>query len=147
MACCDINFEERRFIMKIVLTSVPVQDQEKALKFYTEKLGFIKKHDVPVGQDRWLTVVSPEDRDGIELLLEPNGEYPAMKALKAALVDDGIPYTAFQVTDIYTEYERLKKLGVKFTIEPTNMGTTIAAIFDDTCGNLIQIHQVTNVPS
>ena len=133
--------------MRIKLTSVPVQDQDKALKFYTEILGFIKKHDIPLGEDRWLTVVSPDDTDGTELLLEPSGEYPAMKVLKAALVEDGIPYTAFQVDDIHSEYDRLRKLGVEFTVEPTDMGTTIAAIFDDTCGNLIQIHQVTNVPS
>lgn len=130
--------------MKIIATSVPVQDQDKALKFYTEKLGFVKKQDIPVGDDRWLTVVSPEEMNGVELLLEPNGEYPAMKALKAALVEDGIPFTTFQVTDIYAEYARLKSLGVEFTMEPTDMGTTIVAILDDTCGNLIQIHQMTD---
>ncbi len=133
--------------MRIKLTSVPVQDQAKALKFYTETLGFIKKQDIPLRENRWLTVVSPDDTDGTELLLEPNGEYPTMKALKAALMEDGIPYTAFQVDDIHSEYSRLKKLGVEFAVEPTDMGTTIAAIFDDTCGNLIQIHQITNVPS
>lgn len=129
--------------MRITLSSVPVQDQEKALKFYTEALGFVKKHDIPLGEARWLTVVSPEEPDGTELLLEPNSEYPAMKALKQALVEDGIPFTAFQVDDVYGEYNRLKELGVDFTMEPTNMGTTIAAIFDDTCGNLIQIYELT----
>jgi catechol 2,3-dioxygenase-like lactoylglutathione lyase family enzyme len=128
--------------MKITVTSVPVQDQDKALKFYTETLGFAKKRDIPLGEARWLTLVSPDAPDGVELLLEPNGEYPAMKALKTALVSDGIPYTAFQVNDIYTEYSRLKDLGVEFTMEPTNMGMTSAAIFDDTCGNLIQIYQL-----
>ena len=129
--------------MKITVTSLPVVDQDKALKFYTEVLGFIKKRDIPLGDAKWLTVVSPEAPNGVELLLEPNGEYPAMKALKEALVRDGIPMTTFQVDDIYAEYERLKQLGVQFTMEPTNMGMTIVAILDDTCGNLIQIHQLT----
>lgn len=128
--------------MKITVTSISVQDQAKALKFYTEKLGFIKKRDIPLGEASWLTVVSPEAEDGVELLLEPNAEYPAMKALKEALVRDGIPFTTFEVNDIYAEYERLKGLGVEFTIEPTDVGTTIVAMLDDTCGNLIQIHQV-----
>lgn len=132
--------------MNISLTSVSVQDQEKALKFYTEKLGFVKKRDIPLGEARWLTVVSPEQRDGVELLLEPNSDYPAMKALKQALVEDGIPFTAFEVKDIYEEYDRLKSMNVEFTMEPTDMGTTIAAILDDTCGNLIQIYQLTNIP-
>ena len=130
--------------MKIKLASVPIGDYDKALKFYTEVLGFVKKHDIPLGGDaRWLTVVSPEEPNGTELLLEPNAEYPAMKALKEALVKDGIPYTAFQVDDIQKEYERMKKLGVHFTMEPTNMGTSTVAIFDDTCGNLMQIYQLT----
>ncbi len=129
--------------MKIPVTSLSVVDQDKALKFYTEVLGFIKKRDIPLGDAKWLTVVSPEAPNGVELLLEPNGEYPAMKALKEALVRDGIPFTTFQVDDIYAEYERLKQLGVQFTMEPTNMGMTIVAILDDTCGNLIQIHQMT----
>ncbi len=129
--------------MKIPVTSLSVVDQDKALKFYTEVLGFIKKRDIPLGDAKWLTVVSPEAPNGVELLLEPNGEYPAMKALKEALVQDGIPFTTFQVDDIYAEYERLKQLGVQFTMEPTNMGMTIVAILDDTCGNLIQIHQMT----
>ncbi len=131
--------------MRIKLTSVSIDDYDKALKFYTEVLGFVKKHDIPLGEGaRWLTVVSPEEPQCVELLLEPNASYPAMKALKESLVKDGIPFTAFQVNDIQEEYERLQSLGVKFTMEPTNMGTTIAAVFDDTCGNLIQIYQITN---
>ena len=129
--------------MKIKLTSVPIDDYDKALKFYTEVLGFVKKNDIPLGNGaRWITVVSPEEPDGTELLLEPNASYPAMKALKEALVKDGIPFTAFQVSDIQQEYERMKNLGVGFTMEPTNMGMTSAAVFDDTCGNLIQIYQL-----
>lgn len=129
--------------MRITVTSLPVVDQDKALKFYTEVLGFVKKRDIPLGEAKWLTVVSPDAPDGVELLLEPNGEYPAMKALKETLVRDGIPFTTFEVDDIYAEYERLKRLGVQFSIEPTNMGMTIVAVFDDTCGNLIQMHQMT----
>lgn len=129
--------------MRIKLTSVSISDYDKALQFYTEMLGFVKKHDEPLGNgDRWLTVVSPEEPDGTELLLEPNAEYPAMKALKEALVRDGIPFTAFEVDDIQEEYERLKELGVEFTMEPTDMGTTTAAVLDDTCGNLIMIYQM-----
>jgi catechol 2,3-dioxygenase-like lactoylglutathione lyase family enzyme len=128
--------------MKIKLASIPVADQDKALKFYTEVLGFVKKQDFPVGDAKWLTVVSPDEPNGVELLLEPNAEYPAMKALKEALRKDGIPYTAFQVDDIHKEYERIKKLGVVFTQEPTPAGPTIQAVFDDTCGNLIQMFQV-----
>ena len=132
--------------MKIKLTSVSIDDYDKALKFYAEVLGFVKKRDIPLGAGaRWVTVVSPEDPDGTELLLEPNADYPAMKALKEALVKDGIPFTAFQVDDIQKEYARLKKLGVEFTMEPTNMGMTTMAVFNDTCGNLIQIYQVTAV--
>jgi len=130
--------------MQIKLASVPIDDYDKALKFYTEVLGFVTKRDIPLGEGaRWITVVSPEDPDGTELLLEPNAEYPAMKALREALNKDGIPYTAFLVNDIQQEYERLKKLGVEFTMEPTNMGMTSAAVLNDTCGNLIQIYQVT----
>jgi len=130
--------------MQIKLASVPIDDYDKALKFYTEVLGFVTKRDIPLGDGaRWITVVSPEDPDGTELLLEPNAEYPAMKALREALNKDGIPYTAFLVSDIQQEYERLKKLGVEFTMEPTNMGMTSAAVLNDTCGNLIQIYQVT----
>ncbi len=129
--------------MRISLTSVSIDDYDKALAFYTEKLGFVKKHDIELGPGvRWITVVSPEDPNGTELLLEPNATYPAMKALKQALVADGIPFTAFQVDDVQQEYERLKTLGVVFTMEPTNMGMSIVAILDDTCGNLIQIFQV-----
>jgi catechol 2,3-dioxygenase-like lactoylglutathione lyase family enzyme len=130
--------------MKITVTSVSIGDYDKALQFYTEVLGFVKKRDIPLGQGaRWLTVVSPENPDGVELLLEPNADYPAMKALKESLVKDGIPFTAFEVNDIQKEYERLKKLGVEFTMEPTNMGMTTVAVLDDTCGNLIQIYQIT----
>jgi predicted enzyme related to lactoylglutathione lyase len=132
--------------MKIKLTSVSIDDYDKALKFYTEVLGFVKKRDIPLGGGaRWITVVSPEDPDGTELLLEPNADYPAMRALKESLVKDGIPFTAFQVDDIQREYARLKKLGVEFTMEPTNMGMTTMAVFNDTCGNLIQLYQVTAV--
>lgn len=130
-------------MIKIKLTSVSIDDYEKALHFYTEILGFEKKHDVPLGNgDRWITVVSPADPNGTELLLEPNAEYPAMKALKTALVSDGIPFTAFEVDDVQAEYERLRQLGVHFTMEPTNFGQSTAAAFDDTCGNLIQIYEV-----
>jgi catechol 2,3-dioxygenase-like lactoylglutathione lyase family enzyme len=113
------------------------------LDFYTNKLGFVKSKDIPLGGGaRWLTVMSPEQPDGPEVLLEPNAEYPAMKALKESLVKDGIPYTAFEVEDIHREYESLKKAGVKFSMEPTDMGTTTIAIFDDTCGNLLQIYEL-----
>jgi len=129
--------------MRIKLSSVSIDDYDKALKFYTEVMGFLPKRDIPLGEGaRWITVVSPEDPDGTELLLEPNAEYPAMKALKESLVKDGIPFTAFEVRDIQAEYERMKNLGVKFTMEPTNMGTTTAAVLNDTCGNLIQIYQM-----
>jgi catechol 2,3-dioxygenase-like lactoylglutathione lyase family enzyme len=129
--------------MKIKLTSVSIDDYDKALKFYTEVLGFVKKNDFPLGEGaRWITVISPEDPNGPELLLEPNASYPAMKALKESLVKDGIPYTAFQVNDVRQEYERMKERGVEFTMEPTNMGMWTAAVFDDTCGNLIEIFQV-----
>ena len=130
--------------MKIKLTSVSIDDYDKALDFYTSKLGFVLKRDIPLGGGaRWITVVSPEEPDGTELLLEPNADYPAMKALKEALVRDGIPFTGFQVDDIQHEYERLRALGVTFTMEPTNTGASIMAILEDTCGNLIQLYQVT----
>lgn len=130
--------------MKIKLTSVSIDDYDKALKFYTEVMNFLPKRDIPLGDGaRWITVVSPEEPNCTELLLEPNASYPAMKALKESLVKDGIPFTAFEVNDIQGEYERMKKLGVEFTMEPTNMGMTTAAVFDDTCGNLIQIYQIT----
>lgn len=129
--------------MKIKLTSVSIDDYDKALKFYTEVMGFVKKHDISLGDGaRWITVVSPEEPNGTELLLEPNASYPAMKALKDSLVKDGIPFTAFLVSDVQQEYERMRELGVEFTMEPTNMGMTTAAVLDDTCGNLIQIYQL-----
>ncbi|HET8755615.1 MAG TPA: VOC family protein [Solirubrobacteraceae bacterium] len=124
--------------MKIHLTSVLVDDQEKALRFYTETLGFLKKTDVPVGEHRWLTVVSPDDPDGTELLLEPDG-HPAAKPFKQALVDDGIPFTSFAVDDVNAEYDRLVERGVRFTQQPLAMPTVTTAVLDDTCGNLIQI--------
>jgi predicted enzyme related to lactoylglutathione lyase len=130
-------------MMKIRLTSVSIDDYDKALKFYTEIVGFVKKQDFSLGEGaRWITVVSPEEPNGTELLLEPNAGYPAMKALKESLIKDGIPYTAFLVNDVQQEYERMKDLGVEFTMEPTNMGMSTAAIFDDTCGNLIEIYQM-----
>ncbi|MEJ1201857.1 MULTISPECIES: VOC family protein [unclassified Streptomyces] len=125
--------------MKIHLTSVFVDDQAKAQRFYTEILGFVTKHDVPVGeQDRWLTVVSPDEPGGTELLLEPAG-HPAVKAYRDALVEDGIPLAQFAVDDVKAEYERLRGLGVHFTQEPLEMGPEVSAVFDDTCGNLIMI--------
>ena len=129
--------------MKIKLTSVSIDDYDKALKFYTEVMGFVKKHDIPLGEGaRWITVVSPEEPNGTELLLEPNASYPAMKTLKESLVKDSMPFTAFLVNDVQQEYERMRELGVEFTMEPTNMGMTTAAVLDDTCGNLIQIYQL-----
>ncbi|WP_020520884.1 VOC family protein [Catelliglobosispora koreensis] len=128
--------------MIINVCSVYVDDQAKALRFYTDVLGFVKKTDVPVGNGAsWLTVVSPEHPDGVELLLEPTG-HPAAKVYKEALVADGIPFTQFQVDNAQDEYERLTKLGVTFTQPPTPMGPVITAVFDDTCGNLIQIVQM-----
>jgi catechol 2,3-dioxygenase-like lactoylglutathione lyase family enzyme len=124
--------------VKINLTSVLVDDQAKALRFYTEVLGFLKKTDVPLGEHRWLTVVSPDDPDGTQLLLEPDG-HPAAGPFKRALVDDGIPYTSFAVDDVHAEYERLRAHGVRFTQEPLAMPTVTTAVLDDTCGNLIQI--------
>ena len=124
--------------MRINLASVWVDDQEKALRFYTDVLGFVTKNDVPTGAHRWLTVVSPEAPDGVELLLEPD-EHPAAKPLKEALVADGVPFTSFAVDDVHEEYERLTGLGVRFTQEPTEMGPVTTAVLDDTCGNLIQI--------
>ncbi|MDG9720018.1 VOC family protein [Streptomyces sp. DH24] len=124
--------------MKIHLSSVFVDDQEKALRFYTDVLGFVKKHDVPLGEDRWLTVVSPEDPDGTELLLEPSG-HPAVQPYKTALLQDGIPATSFAVDDVHAEFDRLRALGVQFTQEPLKMGPVTTAVLDDTCGNLIQI--------
>jgi catechol 2,3-dioxygenase-like lactoylglutathione lyase family enzyme len=124
--------------MRIHITSVFVDDQDKALKFYTEVLGFVKKVDVPVGEFRWLTLVSPEDPDGTELLLEPDAHH-AVGPFKRALVEDGIPFTAFAVADVGEEYDRLRAAGVRFTQEPIQHGPVTIAVFDDTCGNLIQI--------
>ncbi|MFN8050489.1 MAG: VOC family protein [Acidimicrobiales bacterium] len=124
--------------MRINLTSVLVDDQAKALAFYTEVLGFVKKTEVPMGEHSWLTVVSPDDPDGVELVLEPDS-HPAAQAFKPALVADGIPYTSFAVDDVEAEHARLVALGVRFTQEPVNMGPVTTAVFDDTCGNLIQI--------
>jgi catechol 2,3-dioxygenase-like lactoylglutathione lyase family enzyme len=126
--------------MRIHLMSILVDDQDKALRFYTEVLGFEKKTEVPLGEHRWLTVVSPEERDGIELVLEPDS-HPAAKPFKAALVSDGIPFTSFAVGDITAEFERLRALGVRFTQDPVAMGPVTTAVFDDTCGNLIQLAQ------
>lgn len=125
--------------MRIVVTNVYVDDQEEALDFYTRVLGFKKKQDIPMGESRWLTVVSAEAPDGVELLLEPSG-HPAVGPFKDALAEDGIPFTTFQVDDCRTEFERLKGLGVRFIQEPTEMGPVTTAVLDDTCGNLIQIH-------
>lgn len=126
--------------MKIVVTSVMVDDQEKAQRFYCDVLGFQLKNDVPMGEHRWLTVVSPDDTDGVELLLEPDA-HPAAKPFKAALVADGIPATSFGVDDVAAEFRRLSALGVNFTLPPVAMGPVTTAVFDDTCGNLIQIAQ------
>ena len=126
--------------MKIVVTSVFVDDQDKALSFYTDVLGFEKKKDIPMGEFRWLTVVSPQDPNGTELLLEPDA-HPAARPFKEALVEDGIPYTSFGVDDVKADFERLSGRGVRFTQPPTEMGPVTTAVFDDTCGNLIQIAQ------
>jgi catechol 2,3-dioxygenase-like lactoylglutathione lyase family enzyme len=127
--------------MKIKLSSVLVDDQDKALTFYTEVLGFVKKMDMPLGEFKWLTVVSPEGPADIELLLEPNSN-PAAKTFQKAIFEQGIPITAFAVDEIQKEYERQKKLGVVFSMEPTKTGPATVAVFEDTCGNLIQIYQV-----
>ena len=127
--------------MRIHLSSVFVDDQEQALRFYTEVLGFVKKEQVPIGEDWWLTVVSPESPEGTELLLEPS-RHPAVRPYREALVADGIPITAFAVDDVHAEFRRLRELGVRFTQEPVDMGPVTTAVLDDTCGNLIQIvHQ------
>ena len=127
--------------MRIHVTSVFVDDQRKALDFYTNTLGFEKKSDIPLGDASWLTVVSPEQPDGTELLLEPSG-HPAVKPWKDALVEDGIPAASFAVDDVRAECDRLQARGVRFTQEPTEMGPVTTAVFDDTCGNLIQIVQL-----
>lgn len=124
--------------MQIYVTSVLVDDQANALRFYTDKLGFILKHDIPLGEHRWLTLVSKEQPEGTELLLEPS-EHPAVKPFKNALVKDGIPATSFQVQDLNAEFARLHDLGVVFTVEPMDAGTVRMAVLDDTCGNLIQL--------
>jgi catechol 2,3-dioxygenase-like lactoylglutathione lyase family enzyme len=128
--------------MRIYLSSVLVDDQDKALRFYTQVLGFVKKTEVPMGEHRWLTVVSADDPEGTELVLEPD-EHPAAKPFKEALARDGIPFTSFAVNDVPREFERLRGLGVRFTQEPVQMGAVTTAVFDDTCGNLIQIAQLT----
>ena len=127
--------------MKIKLSCVFVDDQDKALKFYTEVLGFVKKRDVPVGEFKWVTVVSPEEPDGTQLVLEPS-DNPATKTFKKGIFEQGIPLTAFAVEDIQGEYERMQKLGVVFHMEPTRAGGPTLAVFDDTCGNLIQLYQI-----
>ena len=123
---------------RINLTSVLVDDQDKALRFYTEVLGFVKKEEVPLGEHRWLTVVSADEPDGTELVLEPDG-HPAVGPFKAALVEDGIPFTSFAVADVHAEHARLTALGVTFTQPPVDMGPVTTAVLDDTCGNLIQL--------
>lgn len=127
--------------MRIRLNSVLVDDQDKALAFYTDKLGFVKKTDIPMGEHRWITVVSPEERDGTELVLEPLGFEPA-RDYQRALYQAGIPLTAFQVDDVDAEHKRLCQEGVEFSMEPTDMGPARMAVLDDTCGNRIQIFQV-----
>jgi catechol 2,3-dioxygenase-like lactoylglutathione lyase family enzyme len=127
--------------MRIYVTSVFVDDQRKALDFYTNVLGFQKKRDIPLGGASWLTVVSAEQPDGTELLLEPS-DHPAVRPYKKALVEDGIPATSFAVDDVQAEFDRLRSKGVRFTQEPTQMGAVSTAVFDDTCGNLIQIVQL-----
>ena len=127
-------------IMKIIVTSIFVEDQEKALAFYTETLGFIKKHDVPTGEFRWIALVSSDDQKGTELLLEPNN-HPAAKEYQQKLFAEGVPVTMFGIADIHAEYKRLMERGVTFTMQPTKMGDQTIAVFDDTCGNLIQMIQ------
>lgn len=127
--------------MKMYGKSVMVDDQKKALAFYTDKLGFTVKHNIPLGEHSWITLLSPEEPDGIELLLEPN-EHPAARTFQEALMTDGIPWTAFSVDDIEAEVKRLEGLGVKFTQPPMKAGDATMAVFDDTCGNLIQLIQL-----
>ena len=127
--------------MRIYVTSVFVDDQEAALEFYTDILGFVKKTDAPADEARWLTVVSPNEPEGVELLLEPSG-HPAVSPYRAALAEDGIPVTSFAVDDIHGEFERLRARGVVFVQDPVSMGPVTTAVFDDTCGNLIQIVQL-----
>ncbi len=127
---------------RINITSVYVDDQDKALRFYTDVLGFVKKTEIPLGEARWLTVASPDDPNGTELLLEPDG-HPAVGPFKQALQTDGIPFTSFAVDDVHAEHERLRALGVRFTQDPLEMGSVTTAVLDDTCGNLIQIATAT----
>ena len=126
--------------MRIKLTSIMVEDQEKALRFYTQAFGFVKKHDIPVGEYRWITVVSPEGHPDVELALEPNAN-PVGRAFQEGLFKQGIPATAFEVDDVAGEHQRLKALGVVFTQEPLRQGPVTIAICADTCGNLIQLYQ------
>ncbi|HEY6738454.1 MAG TPA: VOC family protein [Actinopolymorphaceae bacterium] len=128
-------------MIRITVTSVFVEDQAKALGFYTDVLGFVKKHDEPVGDARWLTVVSPADPDGVELLLEPNGN-PIARTYQQALHEAGIPATTFAVDDIRAEYDRLRQRGVVFTSEPVTHAGVTSVVLDDTCGNFIGLHQV-----
>ena len=132
---------ERACALKIKLASVIVDDQDRALKFYTEVLGFVKKRDMPVGKFRWLTVVSPDEPEGTELLLEPSDNLAAQTYQKT-IFEQGIPLTALAVDDIEKEFERMRKLGVRFAMRPTKMGPVTQAVFDDTCGNFIQMYQV-----
>lgn len=127
-------------MIRIAVTSILVDDQQKALRFYTEKLGFVKKTEVPLGDHSWLTVVPPNESEGVELVLEPDS-HPAVRPFKQALVADGIPFTSFAVDDIHAEHERLTRAGVRFTQPPVNMGPVTTAVLDDTCGNLIQLAQ------
>jgi len=126
--------------VRIVVSSIFVDDQDKAVNFYTTKLGFVKKADIPLGAARWLTVVAPDDADGPELLLEPDS-HPAVGPFKSALMQDGIPFTSFAVDDVRAEYERLRSAGVHFTQPPVEMGPVTTAVLEDTCGNLIQLAQ------
>jgi catechol 2,3-dioxygenase-like lactoylglutathione lyase family enzyme len=132
--------QERKTLMRIVVSSIFVDDQDKALAFYTTKLGFIKKTEVPVGSARWLTVVAPDDQNGTELLLEPDS-HPAVGPFKSALIQDGIPFASFAVDNVQAEYDRLRADGVVFTQPPVQMGPVTTAVLDDTCGNLIQLAQ------
>jgi glyoxylase I family protein len=126
--------------MRIKLHSIMVDDQDKALRFYTDVLGFVKKHDIPLGQYKWLTVVSPEGPDDLELVLEPNAN-PAGKTFQEAMFAQGIPQAAFEVTDLAAEHARLKAKNVAFTQEPTRAGPVAIAVLSDTCGNLVQLYQ------
>ena len=131
--------------MRIHLASVLVDDQQKALRFYTETLGFQLKHNIPLGEHAWITVVSEEAPEGTELVLEPDA-HPAAPPFKRALVEDGIPWTSFAVDDVEAEHEHLLARGVRFVQPPTDLGTVITAVFDDTCGNLIQIAEEKRQP-